>query len=66
MVTDTELKSALQRLDEVERELLSLRARLLGKRQIESKPLEGLLEGMDFSESEINEAKTSWLKQDNE
>ena len=66
MVTETELKSALERLDQLEHELAELRERLLGDRKVEMKPLEGLWKGLQFSEEEINEAKTSWLKRDDD
>ncbi len=64
MVTEMELKSALEQIDRLERELAELRARLMDKPKVERKPLEGLWAGTTFSEEEIDEAKQSWLKDD--
>lgn len=62
MVTETDLKSALGRIDELEVELSELRAALLRKEGVERKPLKGLWKGVRFSEEDIDEAKQSWLK----
>ncbi len=57
MVTETELKSVLEQIDRLERELAGLRTRLMEEPKIERKPLEGLWAGTTFSEEDIDEVR---------
>jgi hypothetical protein len=52
MVTETELKSVLEQIDRLERELAGLRTKLADMPRIERRPLEGLWGGVTFSGSE--------------
>ena len=63
---NTKTTNAIRRIEHLQQELEELK-RILSedgqeRGRVERKPLEGLWEGVRFSEEDIEEAKRSWLK----
>jgi hypothetical protein len=60
MVTETYL---VKRIEMLQEELESLKRTILKKSKGKSASISGIWKGVEFSDEEIDEAKSSWIKE---